>query len=361
MAKKSKKNNSKVKSYNLYRSVLSQQVKKLGILASADCKMEHAMIHSFGVLSLHELTNVALEEKWRDNGNPTIFPESASLLHALCKSKYSAGDDVELELPFDVFSVAIPKGVFLPDTSIEVPSFLVENIPRCEALARDVEFTVGGFEKYCGTLRSTMSCYTDLLDAPKGKGDTEKSLNILFIHPETGEKGRNTLQSSALIVILKSKDFTEFESNLAKLNKASDFDLMTVVHRKALFFIVKTIATLSVYLTATKEANDNKLLKGLPGVNLRELNKKDYIDNNDNNFLVKSTDSIENAGKNQGTGKEVHYRGFHFRNLQHEMFYQGEHESKKRGSRWVWVNDSIIGDKIKASTLIHDELSISLT
>ena len=52
-------------------------------------------------------------------------------------------------------------------------------------------------------------------------------------------------------------------------------------------------------------------------------------------------------------GIDAHYRSMHFRVLQHERFYQGEHELKPRGSRWIQVSDSVVKGKSTPHTLIE--------
>lgn len=64
---------------------------------------------------------------------------------------------------------------------------------------------------------------------------------------------------------------------------------------------------------------------------------------------VQATTVSAPAGVEKSTS--THYRSWHFRQLIDDRFYKGEHEQKARGSRVVFVKDSMVNREVKASTV----------
>lgn len=93
--------------------------------------------------------------------------------------------------------------------------------------------------------------------------------------------------------------------------------------------------------------DENKLQEGLPSKFVKDKYNLHMNAPNSSPYLLRSTPSIER----EVTVKGAHYRQFHFRNLQDERFYRGEHENKEIGSRWVPVSDSLVNSHDDPFTL----------
>jgi hypothetical protein len=365
MSKKSKEskpsNKQKVKGYNLYQSVISNLSGKMRLTGTPQSKEIRVVSQFINSMDESDVSNMAMEHLWRKNGNQTLFPESASLLQALYKSTYSIDKVVELEFPLDTFSVAVPKGVKMLESGMDVPSFLVDNISPRNELTRDLDYKIKHILKHSDITKTELSDLKKGLEENISEWDPlkidEKRLIIVFVNPETKARNRQMIDPTSLSIMLKSKDFNDYEKRLAKTTSTSS-GYMSDSSKKIMFFVTKMVATLSVYLSATKESKQDKLLNGLPGIHVKDIEKQSNLDKLTQNFLIKSTDAIELASKAVGNDVKAHYREFHFRNLQHERFYQGEHENKKQGSRWVWVSDSVVNENVKAKTLHDDGLSL---
>lgn len=127
----------------------------------------------------------------------------------------------------------------------------------------------------------------------------------------------------------------------------TDITEATEKEQRLTFLAMKFVVSFMVYCQAT---NGKCLIDGLPGNSIgnKELEKAFNTKDITKLTLQKANDTPEAESE-----KDQHYRSWHIRQLRDERYYQNSHKDSPRGSRLVFVKDSIInGDGIAAKTAI---------
>jgi hypothetical protein len=290
---------------------------------------------------------------------PVIFPESIALVEQMVRSKFNFQKSIDLALPFNSFTLSMPKGIIHDNKELRSIAVRLDND------AEDIKSIASTFIKDIQAV-SKEDGYdyfdSDHLDALAEKpfndvGALNSDVSMISLMVEYDQVGVKNdpdfteykLRSDLLSLALKSNKREDFVS-LCKLydEDASNqhcVDSAFSLKRRGeiLYFGIKALASLVVYMSL----DDNKLQEGLPSKFTKDkynLHKK-TLDSSP--YLLKSTPSIERGFSAKG----AHYRQSHFRNLRDERFYRGEHEGKEVGSRWVAVSDSLVNSHSDPFTL----------
>ena len=152
-------------------------------------------------------------------------------------------------------------------------------------------------------------------------------------------KAENAEQLLKLVNLYQNDNNGDINCNLIEALKNDKYN-------KQIYYSLRTLASVGVYLSL----DSNKLKEGLPSKFLSEIQKTKVGKILPDIFLIESTKAIENSVEDR-KDTDKHYRGFHFRNLRSEVYYQNEHKDKKIGSRWTFVSDSLVKSKDEAMTI----------
>ncbi|EIW7861938.1 hypothetical protein MH171_001867 [Vibrio parahaemolyticus] len=96
-----------------------------------------------------------------------------------------------------------------------------------------------------------------------------------------------------------------------------------------------TLMKIAIQLLIFNSATDNKyLVKGFPAASKFRLPEQTQ-----RNYWTASHFAYEPSTK-----VSEHIRSAHFRNLQHAKFYKGDFEKMEKGSRWILVSETFVGN-----------------
>lgn len=275
----------------------------------------------------------AEERFWETQGNHVIFPENVDVLNNLYRAKFKFENAKGFDLPFSSFILAMPQGYKID--GYEIPSVLIT------------------WEKYRTSEHSILYPFFDWIKYPRpseilhqASSADEMELGIIFRDANESMSYHRTLCfGSALPEILQATSTDEFQkilgnysqSNIVGIIPSDDHDL------NVQFRLFKLIAALGVYNLA-KEGGC--LISGFPG----SVEPK-VIGRDANQRLIMSTLGNSHPPKSSNQeAAETHYRSWFFRQLNDERFYRNEYKDMKRGSRIIFVQDTVVGRKVNAYT-----------
>lgn len=264
-----------------------------------------------------------------DNGSHAIFPESAAVLDNLLRAKYQMDSPEGFTLPFDSFIMAIPHGYEFEGVKLE--SFMVTFLPY----QTSQDYTTIPFCRKMGVpLPDSYVHEESLPDA--------KSIALTYRDPENRAGYIRTLQiDHNLPKILKCKTAQEFRAELGDYESKIGVIDLTEAELMSQFLAVKLVAALGVYHMATK---GDRLTDGFPGKVMPRVNN---LDKNQRIFFSTLKNKVE---QDEVSTKDAFYRTWFFRQLRDERYYRGEHEKTPRGSRYSFVSDTVVGQKVSAHT-----------
>lgn len=265
---------------------------------------------------------------WEKQGKQVIFPENSAVLDNLLKAKYQMESSEGFSLPFSSFIVAIPNGYSFE--GVQLPSFMVTHI------------------EYKQSQNITIFPFCDYVECKKPEkveyekaADGERSIVVSFRDPESDGYIRMMQLESALPDILRSKTLEEFRhaigdyTNKVGVVQSNSNDLAMQ------FLSMKLVAALGVYNLAT---GGERLREGFPGRTVpRIIGSSEPI-------KIRYTTLTGTPVSGGKASPDTHYRSWHFRQLRDDRFYKGEHASLPRGSRYVFVSDTIVGNKVTPYT-----------
>ena len=80
-----------------------------------------------------------------------------------------------------------------------------------------------------------------------------------------------------------------------------------------------------------------------------------YRETEDMRHLLSSINAVQMIQEaiQQKASPTGHWRSFHYRQLMHERYYQGEYKDWKPGSRIVFVRESFVGEEVTPETLVE--------
>jgi hypothetical protein len=263
------------------------------------------------------------ETLWNLNGRHVLFPGEHDFYNKLLKSNYSIKGDATLNLPYQSFILAMPKGFTYKGVSI--PSVLINYCRRDDRVERYDQASKA--MKVMGFKHDEMTMVG------------QDSLSYFFQNPYE-EEGVITQVNQTMTQIsgaLTARDINEYAELLGKIPNelVSMKPMETSEEDKIIQFVVtKIIAGLSVYLSAK---GFDQLKDGLPNKGVVTLdNYKTDIKYNFSHLHKVSLDSNSKDG--------IGTRTWFFRNLKNEVYYKNEYERLPVGSRWVFVSEAKLGN-----------------
>ena len=308
--------------YPLFSNILTKECCK--VLGRKVGTREAMKMMYDGVPEMRQSLNYTIlseEHYWLNQCRNVIFPESVDILDRLTQSQFNIDKSEGIQFPHECFLLAFPK-----------------------------DYTIAGYPA-----KGVMVSYMHRMDRFKaihqpyykemGLGEPEyvddeykKSLNISYLSPsQDGVIVRAVIPTEIAAKCLAAKNAAEyaeivgsFDGRVARVVELDEEDMR---YQYELFQIVTRIG---IYASAC----DSALREGYPHVRPKHLEPKGvhYID---------QTLGLSTETRTVG----MHYRSWHFRQLTHKRFYQGEHKTKPIGSRVVFVKDTMIGQEVEAETL----------
>ncbi|WP_415906932.1 hypothetical protein ACMXYX_17845 (plasmid) [Neptuniibacter sp. QD72_48] len=280
----------------------------------------------------------AEEHRWKRHKRPIIFPANEELLKKLITAKFDMSEMDAFDPPMHSFMLAMPKGFMVE--GVEMTGLLVnwfpyrseeEEIykPFTEHYGHELGVDINHPEKAVDKAWCLSIMQLDRLNT-KVKKDATQPMGI--DQPKTI---RTMITTNYLKSIMQAENLADFGERLQQADRQTySFMQLDKTDMTMQFYAFKIITALFAYNSAT----DGKYLKsGLPSRQLPTM-----LGNYDGQKMRQFTLSGSSAMLSSASRGE-HYRSWHFRNLRDERYYKGEHANKPRGSRWVFVSDSLVG------------------
>lgn len=281
------------------------------------------LIHSLDFLIASE------ELYWEREGSQAIFPEDAVVLDNLLRAKYQMETSEGFDLPFSSFVVAMPHGYEYE--GVKVPSFMVTHIEY----KKSQDITIHPFCEYLDTP------YPDSVAYEKAKNG-ERSITISFRDPNSHGYLRMMQIDTNLPAILASKSTQDFRLAVGDYTNKLGAIQSDSSDLKLQFITMKLIAALGVYNLATE---GTRLKEGFPGSSVPRLMGK-----HENNKIAYTTLRGGVNSFDQKIAPQAHYRTWHFRQLRDSKYYRGKYDKMAPGSRYSFVSDTLVGQKVSAHT-----------
>ena len=281
-----------------------------------------ALIHSLDFLIMAE------ESLWERRGKHAIFPENAEMVDNLIRAKYEMTSYEGFSLPFDSFIVAMPNGYKFQ--GVEIPSFMVTIMPY----KKSDELSINPF---CEELKIPPPDQVGRM--PSGENARAICISYQDALMHSLGYGRSMQLDEILPKILACETAQEFKTICGEyvgthgVVPSENHDLVIQ------FFAIKFAASLGVYNSATE---GDRLIDGFPGSTVPRLITK--VPEMKFKYITLK------APTRQPNAPASYYRTWHFRQLRADRYYQGEHENTPRGSRYVFVSDTVVGQKVTAHT-----------
>lgn len=316
---------------NQLRKVLPKHEKKKTIK-----ELFLEMVESFPPFTTSLDFLIAAEEHyWKKCGSQVIFPESDIVLDSFAKAKFSLETGDGFELPFESFVLAVPNGYTFLGTKI--PGVLVTMMK----FGLFPEVVTKPFGRWIG-LKGELNFNID--EPAKSE---KNAIAISYRDPITNVGYvRMLIQVDKIPALLKASSLQEFKAIMGMLNPDKTFGIVELddADLDIQFKVVKLIAALGVYNLATE---GERLKAGFPGQSVPRMNNR-----NPSIPLQMHTLSSKLPSQVLHNSPEAHYRSWHIRQLRDERYYKGEYANRERGSRFVFVSDSVVGAKVTPNTQI---------
>lgn len=264
-----------------------------------------------------------------DNGSHAVFPESTAVLDNLLRAKYEMTSPEGFSLPFDSFIMAIPHAYTFEGVRLE--SFMVTMVPY----QTSQEYTTIPLCRKMGIPQPDSYVHEESLpDA--------KSIAITYRDPDNRAGYIRTLQiDHNLPKILKCKNVQEFRAELGDYESKIGVIDLTEGELMSQFLAVKLVAALGVYNMAT---GGSRLVDGFPGKQMPRIQNRDKAQ------PLRFSTLKNKAEQDVVAPRDSYYRTWFFRQLRDERYYKGDHEKTPRGSRYSFVSDTVVGQKVSAHT-----------
>ncbi len=289
-------------------------------------------------------TNVVTDELfWNQQGRQVIFVESKEFVDAILSSKFDVDVVKNLQPLSNSFQLVLPKGC-TDKHGNELPNVLVN---------------------WFKTGRESMDMTTGLArEAYEANGDDYSQVADSLKELKNAENITEFETASIKSQIVGSDDVGYQTEDFQILNMTMTFDDLN-----------KPICVKSMYEhrfadALTKDANNqneeiiNSVLKLILGLAIY-IDAGGFIRDGFPTQKAAATKARKSLEKTTKAGFKVKFisfakemkstaggfvRGFHFRNLKADRYYQGEFKNRPKGSRWVFVNPSWVGGKVSPKT-----------
>lgn len=268
------------------------------------------------------------EHHFSKNGSQVIFPESPQILDNLLKARFKIDSIAGFDLPFPSFVLAIPKGYELD--GIRLPSMLVTWMAK----DRTIPEITDPFFSYYRLPSSSFGAIDYASDAV---------LSIAFTDEEDGEKCRTYVSASHIQDILSAKDPEDYRDEMVRKGFIGSISQISDKNAVLQYYGFKLVAALGIYHVATK---GERLKEGFPGATAPRLDGLLGQSKITPATLANSTPPL----KEGDSARAAHYRTWYFRQLRAARYYQGEYADQAPGTRYSFVQETVVGLKVSPST-----------
>lgn len=280
---------------------------------------------------------------WNQQGRQVIFIESKEFVDAILSSKFDVDVVKNLKPLSDSFQLVLPKGCTDQDGN-ELPNVLVnwfktaqESMDVTTSINRESYIANGDIYENFAEVQENLQQVMNI-----GQKEVDQIMNKMVdnkdegYHPEEYQILNLTMtyEDPETPIAVKSIYEHKFAEALSgDVKKESDRVINTVL---------KLILGLTIYVNA-----GGHIREGFPTKKAATTKARKSLDKAANGgFKVKFISFAKEMKASSGG----FVRGFHFRNLKAERYYQGEHANEPKGSRWVFVSPSWVGGKVKPKT-----------
>ncbi|WP_422462007.1 hypothetical protein [Endozoicomonas sp. ALB115] len=277
------------------------------------------------------------EYYWRIGQRRMIFPKDADVLNMLLQAKFSLSAVEGFRLPYDQFILAIPKEYKFAGLSIT--GVLVTMCRNTDEMNEKID----PFIKVCS--KGTESAQTP----PDRKGML--TFNFQFTHDPATTYSRISVNLEDLPRILSANRYQDLADILPGF--ASRGYLHTErcdnAELQAHYELLKLVVSMSVYVMYARSNDRHDILQdGLPG----KFSNHQFASLGHRRSKHMTLGSMSGVRENR-TSPNSHYRSWHFRQLVHDKYYQNEYQGMEKGSRIVFVSDTLVSSKAKPATLME--------
>lgn len=280
---------------------------------------------------------------WNQNGRQVIFIENKEFVDAILSSKFDVDVVKNLKPLSESFQLVLPKGS-TDEFGDELPNVLVNWFKTAQ---ESMDMTTGITRQSYEASGDDYGDYEDTLKQFKKAfevTDNEVSdiKNQIIDNQDEDYQAENyqilnmtmTFDDPNKPIGVKSMYEHKFAEALTQEPKNQSDRIINSV--------LKLILGLSIYINA-----GGHIREGFPSKKSETTKARKSLDKTSKGAYRVKFISFAKEMKLSSGG---FVRGFHFRNLKAERYYQGEHENEPKGSRWVFVSPSWVGGKISAKT-----------
>lgn len=326
--------------YEIYSSMLDNQVKHAKIIFEpllpknpSDGEVLQVLFQQapqiINELNLHIFSD---EHYWVRCGANAIFPESPDVLDNLIRARFQMDVTEGFSLPFGSFMMSIPQGYKVD--GMRIPSFIVSMFPYRQMK----ELIIDPFVRHS---RFKKTFYVELDDGP----EDEVAISLCYKDPTSKTAYARTLISASQVPSILGADSTdELSADLKPYENYTGVEGLSEYDMKIQRIMLRLVAALGIYNMATE---GKRLMPGLPGTQEPKL-----IGRAPQRGLTSIT--LANAFPPARDGAQVtgdsFYRSWFFRQLRDERYYKGENAHFAKGSRYVFVSDTVVGKNVEAHT-----------
>ena len=275
---------------------------------------------------------ILFEKFWMNNDKTVVYPLDAEVLDRITNGKYSVSYP-EGVIPFaNTFILNFPVGYKIagqPATSVLVHFGVGEDLIKKCITPLLAELDLEGVEEY--RIADEENSQAQIMDFIYTRPASKKGEFPLY---------REHIPWRHIGDVLQDK-----KVGTDPLHGKSELILpLNEEEREYRFGLIRLIVAMMVYV----QAAEGVLQNGFPG--------QAQVFKGGQYFKVQGAKELTLGGtpKNAPPNKKgVHYRSWHIRQLRDDRYYQGEWAGKPKGTRFVFVSDTYVGDEeVVAKTLM---------
>lgn len=271
----------------------------------------------------HNLQNMdyalhASEMHWARTGHNTIFIPTIDDIENIIKGKYNITEIHSSLFPFQYFSVILPHH-YQPFGLI--PRGVLVAVTNTQTM--NEEFMAPFIQK------------ANMKPVNYRKGEHKGDFLVHVMYATKGHNGHNinTYDADDIALMLQNDDITKLDHPINKTRVTPGHTVNEgEINNKLNQLLVKIITGMAVYIKAKPDA----LVNGLPKPTAIKIEGTRNPNANTLHF----------SGTKTATSPNEHHRSWHIRQLVNERYYKGEHAHLEKGSRMVFVKDTIVNRKI---------------
>lgn len=271
---------------------------------------------------------LAEEHHLSSNGLQVIFPDSPAILDNLLKARFKIESLEGFDLPFASFVLAMPRGYAFK--GVKIPSLMVNWVKKDRMIA---DVTQPFFNHY-GLPAHSFNAIDYASDSV---------LSIAYADIDGQEKCRTYVAAAHIPTLLSAKNPDDYREEMARQGFIRSALQITEYDGIIQYHAFRLIAALGIYHVATR---GERLKEGFPGAAAPRI---DGFASQLKLNPITLSNSVPPL-KNEDPGRAEHYRTWYFRQLRAERYYQGEYANYSPGTRYSFVQETVVGMKVSANT-----------